>query len=66
MQAYPFRQEEIPGEVSLEERMGCGYGACVGCVCQTRVKEAGAMKVKLKKVCTDGPVFFGDEVVWDE
>ena len=51
-------------QVSLEERMGCGYGACVGCVCKTR--EKGTSKTKLKKVCSDGPVFFGNEVVWDD
>lgn len=54
----------IPLQVSLEERMGCGYGACVGCVCQTKEKETS--KIKLKKVCADGPVFFGNEVVWDD
>ena len=45
-------------QVSLEERMGCGYGACVGCVCKT----IGGNR----KVCEDGPVFDGCEVVWDE
>lgn len=45
-------------EVSLEERMGCGYGACVGCVCKTKSGN--------KKVCDDGPVFKGSEVLWDE
>lgn len=53
-----------PLQVSLEERMGCGYGACVGCTCKTRERKDGS--VKLKKVCLDGPVFFGDEVIWDE
>ncbi|OON99461.1 MAG: oxidoreductase [Epulopiscium sp. Nele67-Bin004] len=43
-------------QVSMEERMGCGYGACVGCVCKT--------KDGLKKVCTDGPVFNGGDVQW--
>jgi dihydroorotate dehydrogenase electron transfer subunit len=53
-----------PLQVSLEERMGCGYGACVGCTCKTKEKNDG--KVKLKKVCLDGPVFFGNEVIWNE
>ena len=44
-------------QVSLEERMGCGYGACVGCVCKT----IGGNR----KVCEDGPVFDGKEVMWD-
>jgi dihydroorotate dehydrogenase electron transfer subunit len=44
-------------QVSLEERMGCGYGACVGCVCKTKNGN--------EKVCEDGPVFMGSEVEWD-
>jgi len=48
----------IPLRASLEERMGCGYGACAGCAVTTR---AGTIK---KKVCTEGPVFWADEVVW--
>jgi len=52
----------VPVEVSLEERMGCAVGACLGCVC-TLVDEAGAQVHK--KVCLDGPVFRGEEVVWD-
>ncbi|HML38822.1 MAG TPA: dihydroorotate dehydrogenase electron transfer subunit, partial [Bacillota bacterium] len=55
-----------PLQVSLEERMGCGYGACVGCVCKTRETDGGVEKMKQKKVCKDGPVFFGSEVVWDD
>ncbi len=55
-----------PLQVSLEERMGCGYGACVGCTCKTQELEDGRIQVKQKKVCKDGPVFFGNEVVWDE
>ena len=52
-------------QVSLEERMGCGYGACVGCVCDVRkVKEDGGETIVRKKVCKDGPVFMGSEVVW--
>ena len=52
----------IPVEVSLEERMGCAVGACLGCVC-TLIDEAGTLIHK--KVCQDGPVFRGEEVVWD-
>jgi len=51
-----------PIQVSLEERMGCGYGACVGCTCKT-IKDG---KTVQKAVCKDGPVFLGKEVVWDE
>jgi len=53
----------VPVEVSLEERMGCAVGACLGCVC-TLIDEAGALIHK--KVCQDGPVFRGEEVIWDE
>ena len=52
---YAARSEDI--QVSMEERMGCGYGACVGCVCET--------KKGRKKVCSKGPVFLGSEVRWD-
>lgn len=47
---------EIPGQLSFEERMGCGFGACMGCTCRTR---SG-----YKRVCKEGPVFTKDEVVW--
>ena len=47
---------EISGEVSLEERMGCGFGICMGCSIQTT---KGA-----KRVCKDGPVFRKEEVIW--
>lgn len=47
-------------EVSLEERMGCGVGACVGCVC--RIDRGG--EEKLLRVCKDGPVFNAEEVLF--
>jgi dihydroorotate dehydrogenase electron transfer subunit len=46
--------------LSLEERMGCGIGACFACVCHTPGDETG---YSYKKVCTDGPVFRVGEVV---
>lgn len=52
----------VPVQVSLEERMGCAVGACLGCVC-TILDETGTLSHK--KVCQDGPVFRGEEVVWD-
>jgi dihydroorotate dehydrogenase electron transfer subunit len=55
-----------PLQVSLEERMGCGYGACVGCTCKTKKEKDGRMIVVPQKVCKDGPVFFGEEVIWSE
>ena len=47
-----------PGYYSLEERMGCGFGVCVGCTIHTR---SGAARV-----CKDGPVFASDELLWEE
>ena len=55
---------DVPVQVSLEERMGCGYGACVGCVCKTKANTEKGFEHK--KVCKDGPVFLGSEVKWDE
>lgn len=57
------RREGAPVEVSLEERMGCGVGACLGCVCTVQTA-TGALE--RRRVCTDGPVFDGREVFWDE
>jgi dihydroorotate dehydrogenase electron transfer subunit len=57
-------------QVSLEERMGCGIGACLGCVCKIKAKEKNnnqnQIKYIYKRVCVDGPVFEGSEVVWDD
>ncbi len=50
---------KIPCQLSLEERMGCGIGACLTCVCET-TDEGMA---KMKQVCTCGPVFNSKEVV---
>lgn len=49
----------VPCEVSLEERMACGVGACVGCAC--RIRREGQELVL--RVCKDGPVFKAEEVV---
>lgn len=46
--------------VSLEERMGCGVGACLGCACKTIING----KEGYSHVCKDGPVFNAEEVVW--
>jgi len=52
-----FAQERgIPAYVSLEERMACGVGACLGCVVKSREKD-GHSHVHNKRVCTEGPVF---------
>jgi dihydroorotate dehydrogenase electron transfer subunit len=52
----------LPLQVSLEERMGCGYGACLGCVCRLAGADGAFVS---RRVCRDGPVFDGSEVVWD-
>ena len=47
---------ESGGEFSFEERMGCGFGACMGCTCET--------KYGAKRICRDGPVLTKEEIVW--
>lgn len=47
--------------VSMEERMACGIGACVGCVLKIKDGDGFAHK----KVCKDGPVFYSKEVIWE-
>lgn len=44
------------GEMSFEERMGCGFGACMGCSCKTLTG--------YKRICKDGPVMKKEEIVW--
>lgn len=58
----------IDYQVSLEERMACGIGACLGCVCRVKTKNKKEDKVKneYKRICVDGPIFEGSEVVWDD
>ena len=46
------------GQLSFEERMGCGFGACMGCSCRT--------KTGYKRVCKDGPVFYSEEILWED
>ena len=47
--------------ISLEERMACGIGACLACVCQSREVD-GHSNVHNKRICKDGPVFKASEV----
>ena len=54
-------EHEIKCYVSLEERMACGIGACLGCVCQTKEEDAHS-HVHNTRVCKDGPVFLAEEV----
>lgn len=52
---------EIPCQVSLEERMGCGIGACLVCACRTKDKNGAEQYLH---VCKNGPVFDAKEVLW--
>ncbi|MEE0970046.1 MAG: dihydroorotate dehydrogenase electron transfer subunit [Clostridia bacterium] len=45
------------GEMSFEERMGCGFGACMGCSCKTLAGN--------KRICKDGPVMRKEEIIWN-
>lgn len=54
-------EHDIKCYVSMEERMACGIGACLGCVCQTKEEDAHS-HVHNTRVCKDGPVFLAEEV----
>lgn len=47
--------------ISMEEKMACGIGACLGCVCKTKEKDEHS-NVNNKRICKDGPVFRAEEV----
>ncbi len=51
-----YNASATEGEFSFEERMGCGFGACMGCSCET--------KYGYKRICRDGPVLSKEEIVW--
>jgi dihydroorotate dehydrogenase electron transfer subunit len=53
----------VPCQVSMEQRMGCGIGACLVCAC--KVKAQAEDDFSYKRVCKDGPVFWSDEVIFD-
>ena len=54
-------ENDIPAQLSLEEHMACGIGACLACVCKTAEVDEH-FKVTTRRVCKDGPVFFAEEV----
>lgn len=60
LKAYA-QEKEIPCYISLEERMACGIGACLGCVCKTKEIDAHS-HVHNARICKDGPVFLASEV----
>ena len=47
---------KVSGQYSFEERMGCGFGACMGCSCKTKYGN--------KRICKDGPVLLREEIIW--
>lgn len=47
---------EVDGQYSFEERMGCGFGACMGCTCKTKYGN--------KRICKDGPILKREEIIW--
>ena len=51
----------IKAQLSLEEKMACGIGACLACVCKSKEKDHHS-NVNNKRVCKDGPVFYADEI----
>ena len=60
VQAYT-KETQTPCWISMEERMACGIGACLGCVCDSTQEDAH-LHVHRKRVCKDGPVFLSTEV----
>ena len=51
-----YNKSITSGEFSFEERMGCGFGACMGCSCKTKYGN--------KRICKDGPVLVKEEIIW--
>ena len=53
-----YRATDTSGQFSFEERMGCGFGACMGCSCKT--------VTGYKRICKDGPVLRKEEILWEK
>ncbi len=53
-----FRKTVTSGQFSFEERMGCGFGACMGCSCKT--------VTGYKRICKEGPVLKKEEILWED
>ncbi len=51
-----YNTTSTSGQFSFEERMGCGFGACMGCSCKTKYGN--------KRICKDGPVLVKEEIIW--
>ena len=52
-----YKATSTSGQMSFEERMGCGFGACMGCSCKTLTG--------YKRICKDGPVMKKEEILWE-
>jgi len=57
------RETETECQISLEQRMGCGFGTCLVCACKTRTQNG---EWQYSHVCKDGPVFNGRDVIFDQ
>lgn len=53
-----YKATNTSGQMSFEERMGCGFGACMGCSCKTITG--------YKRICKDGPVMKKEEILWED
>ncbi len=53
-----YNASKTSGQFSFEERMGCGFGACMGCSCKTLYGN--------KRICKDGPVLCKEEIIWEK
>ena len=53
-----YKATNTSGQMSFEERMGCGFGACMGCSCKTLTGN--------KRICKDGPVMRKEEILWED
>ncbi len=53
-----YRAAETSGQMSFEKRMGCGFGACMGCSCKTITG--------YKRICKEGPVMRKEEILWED
>ena len=53
-----YKATKTSGQFSFEERMGCGFGACMGCSCKTLYGN--------KRICKDGPVLVKEEIIWEK
>ena len=53
-----YRATKVGGQFSFERRMGCGFGACMGCTCKTITGN--------KRICREGPVLTREDIVWED